>query len=264
MFTPVPFTHAQAAPFLNALRARTPIVHCITNDVVQAFTANVLLAVGASPAMIVAEEEAAGFAAVADAVSLNVGTVQRMTARSMILAASSASKYGKPWVLDPVAVGILPYRAGVAAELLTHRPTAIRGNPSEILALAGKSSTAKGPDSRDTVADAREAAEEVARRYKCIVAMTGESDCITNGMETYTVHGGHANLTRVTGTGCALSAVVAACISCGKHDSLAATAAACLLMKTAGEKAGVHAGLGSFAVALLDALSLLTGETLQG
>ncbi|MDL2307111.1 hydroxyethylthiazole kinase [Desulfovibrio sp. OttesenSCG-928-C06] len=256
MPSPVPFQPAQAVPFINALRSRKPVVHCITNDVVQAFTANALLAVGAVPAMIVAEEEAGEFAAMADAMLANIGTIHRNTAQSMLLATAAAHKNQKPWVLDPVAVGLLAYRAGVADQLLQNHPAAIRGNASEILALAGQSSSAKGPDSLDETSSAHDAADELAIRYQTIVALTGEVDFITNGRESLSVHGGHVNLTRITGAGCALSGIVAAFLGCNNTDRLGAVAAACQMMKTAGQDASRHAGLGSFAVALMDSLSL--------
>src|SRR3712207_1451743 len=111
-----------------ALRARTPLVHCLTNTVVQTITANALLAAGAAPAMVDAPEEAGDFAAVASAVLVNVGTVHARTAEAMRLAARSAGAAGTPWVLDPVAVGGLVYRTELATELVGLRPTVVRGN----------------------------------------------------------------------------------------------------------------------------------------
>lgn len=261
--SPVTFQPERALPFAASLRACNPVVHCLTNDVVQAFTANALLAVGASPAMVVAAEESPGFAALAGAVLINVGTLHRRLAESMLLAAASARSHGTPWVLDPVAVGVLPYRAGVTGQLLTHRPTAIRGNAAEILSLAGRASSAKGADSLDSTETALEAAQELAARHECVVAVTGEVDFITDGAATLAVHGGHINLTRITGAGCSLSALAAAFLACAEGDRLGAVAAACLLMKTAGQLAQertAELGLGSFAVALLDGLSLPPGK----
>ena len=121
----------------QALPGAAPLVHCLTNTVVQALTANALLAVGAAPAMVDDPAEAEDFAAVASAVLVNVGTVSDRTARAMRLAARSAATVGTPWVLDPVAVGALPYRTALAAELLDSRPAVVRGNASEVMALAG-------------------------------------------------------------------------------------------------------------------------------
>lgn len=277
------FTDAEALDFMRRVRHAKPLVHCLTNDVVQSFTANVLLAVGACPAMVVAEEEAGHFAASADALLVNVGTVRSDTAKSMLLAATSAMKHKRPWVLDPVAVGLLPYRAKVAEKLLELRPAVIRGNAAEIMALCGQSSSARGPDSCESSLKALNAAKNLALRQGCIVAVTGECDFITDGALTYAVKGGHLNLTLVTGVGCSLSAMTAAFAACAGSRSgddtapsgdygeqsanakapggddgerTAAVAAACLMMKRAGELAAAQRGLGSFAVALLDELSL--------
>ena len=258
MPSPIPFDFAAAAPYIKILRDRNPLVHCMTNDVVQAFTANVLLAIGACPAMIVEAEEVEGFVACADALLINVGTITKTLAHSMALATDAAVMHQKPWVMDPVALGILPYRAGVVSRLLQAHPAVIRGNPAEILFMAGQASMAKGPDSQNTALSALNAAQGLAVRCQCVVAVTGEIDFITNGLKTYSVHGGHINLTRVTGTGCSLSAIVAAFVGCPGVDRLAATASACLLMKTAGQLAGSNAGLGSFAAALLDQLTFLS------
>src|SRR5919205_3120914 len=139
----------------TALRERAPLVHFLTNTVVQAFTANALLAVGAAPAMVDAPQEAGEFAAIASAVLVNVGTVHARTAEAMRLAARSAGNAGRPWVLDPVAVGGLAYRTELARELVELRPAVVRGNASEVLALAGAGAGGRGVDS---TAGAEEAA----------------------------------------------------------------------------------------------------------
>src|SRR5919112_6470016 len=105
-----------------ALRARTPLVHCLTNTVVQTITANALLAIGAAPAMVDEPAEAGEFAAVASAVLVNVGTVQQRTAEAMRIAARTASEVGTPWVLDPVAVGGPTFPTQLAADPVQPRP----------------------------------------------------------------------------------------------------------------------------------------------
>lgn len=108
----------------------------MTNDVVQTFTANTLLALGASPAMVIETEEASQFAAIASALLINVGTLTQSRAQAMRAAVEQANAQ-TPRTLDPVAVGALDYRRRFCLELLSHKPTAIRGNASEIMALAG-------------------------------------------------------------------------------------------------------------------------------
>ncbi|EOC1311051.1 hydroxyethylthiazole kinase [Cronobacter turicensis] len=245
---------SHAAPVVTQLRRHAPLVHCITNDVVQNFTANVLLALGASPAMVVDAEEAAQFAAIADALLINLGTLTRPQQQAMRAAIDSACAAGKPWTLDPVAVGALTLRTEFAQEILARHPAAIRGNASEIRALAGESGGGRGVDATESAHQAREAAVLLARRSGAIVAVTGEVDYITDGERTLAVEGGTAMLTRVVGTGCALSAVVAACCAL-PGDRLENVATACWLMKRSGEQAqAVSRGPGSFSSALLDSL----------
>src|SRR5690606_21125850 len=129
----------EVAPLLARVRASSPLTHCITNAVVTGFTANVLLAIGAAPAMVDIVDEAGPFAGIASGLLVNLGTPtpeQRAASREAVAAATAA---GTPWVLDPVAIGALPVRTALAHELVTGRPTAIRGNASEILALGGMS-----------------------------------------------------------------------------------------------------------------------------
>ncbi|MCS2149989.1 hydroxyethylthiazole kinase [Scandinavium manionii] len=245
---------AQLAHTSHLLRDRSPLVHCMTNDVVQTFTANVLLALGASPAMVIDAEEAPQFTTLADALLINVGTLTQSRAAAMRSAVESANANHKPWTLDPVAVGALSLRTEFCQQLLALSPAAIRGNASEILALAGMSHGGRGVDTTDTAAAALPAAQALARQFSTVVAVTGEVDYITDGRRTASVKGGSSLMTRVVGTGCALSAVVAA--SCAlSGDRLDNIAAACGLMKQAGGVATENSnGPGSFVAAFLDAL----------
>lgn len=239
---------------LHHFRTRSPLTHCMTNDVVQTFTANVLLALGASPAMVIEAEEAEQFAKIADALLINVGTLTALRAQSMRRAIESAVAADKPWTLDPVAVGALSFRTHFCQQILRLKPAAIRGNASEILALAGMSAGGRGVDTTDSAATALPAAQALARQTNAIVAVTGEVDYITDGQRTRTVPGGDPLMTRVVGTGCALSAVVAASCSL-PGDRLDNVAAACGMMKRAGTLAGQQSrGPGSFAAAFIDAL----------
>lgn len=239
---------------LHHFRTRSPLTHCMTNDVVQTFTANVLLTLGASPAMVIEAEEAEQFAAMADALLINVGTLTSPRAQSMRRAIESAVAAGKPWTLDPVGVGALAFRTRFCQQVLTFKPAAIRGNASEILALAGMSAGGRGVDTTDTAASALPAAQALARQTNAIVAVTGEVDYVTDGQRTKTIAGGDPMMTRVVGTGCALSAVVAASCSL-PGDRLDNVAAACGWMKRAGSVAASRsAGPGSFASAFIDAL----------
>ena len=249
--------HAEITADLAALRARGPLVHCLTNVVASTLTANVLLAIGASPAMVHEEQEAAGFTSIAQAVLVNVGTITEATARAMEEAARTAAAKGVPWVLDPVGVGALPWRRRFARGLLAYRPGVIRGNGSEILSLAGSADGGKGVDSTASSADALTAAASLATTTGAVVALSGATDFITDGSEVVEVPGGNVMLTRVTGTGCALGAVIAAFLGAGCPPLRAATAASAVF-STAAETAMVYShGPGSFTVAWLDVLANL-------
>ena len=245
---------AQLAHSLQLLRQQAPLVHCMTNDVVQTFTANVLLAMQASPAMVIDPEEAAQFAGFADAVLINVGTLTCDRRDAMLAAVQAAQAAGTPWTLDPVAVGALSLRTAFCQQLLSLQPAAIRGNASEILALAHQAIGGRGVDSLHQADAALSAAQQLARDFKTIVAVTGEVDYVTDGAQTFSIPGGSPLMTRVVGTGCALSAVVAAFTSL-PGDRLQHVAAACRVMSLTGELAARQvAGPGSFVAAFLDTL----------
>lgn len=219
-----------AARHLELLRTARPLVHCLTNEVVQEITANVLLAAGASPAMVVAEEEAGFFAGIAGGVLINIGTPYPSRLRAMHASADAARAAGRPWVLDPVAAGGIPWRDGIIREFVEKQPTVIRGNASEILALAGEKSGGKGVDSTDSSDAAVEGAMRLAGSSGSIVVVTGETDYVTDGVRTLRVTGGDPMATLVVGTGCSLSALVAAFCAVS-DDRLTASATACALAK---------------------------------
>lgn len=262
--TSLPATSDDAIRVLEALRNSSPLVHCMTNIVVAGFSANVLLAVGASPAMVENAEESAEFAKIADALLVNLGTLSPDKVSAMRLAAIAANRSGTPWVLDPVAVGALGYRTRFAADLLAESPTVIRGNPSEILSLAGvTNSGGRGVDSTADSRSAHAAASEFARQQGSVVAVSGEIDYITDGVNAIQVRTGHPIMTRVTGVGCALGALVAACSAVESSPLIAASAATTILTIAAEEAVKASQGPGSFAVGLLDSLHSLDASTIR-
>lgn len=246
------------AECLEALRRAAPLTQGITNAVVTNFTANALLALGAAPAMCDIPGEAGLFASIAGGVLVNLGTPtaeQRDAAREAVGA-------GTPWVLDPVAVGALPVRTALARDLLAARPTIIRGNASEILALAGAGAGGRGVDATDSPDDALEAARALARETGAIVAVSGETDLIVDADRTARVTGGSALLTRVTGGGCALGAAMAA-FAAVTEPFEAAIAASAVWAIASERAASVSRGPGSFAVAFLDELARLEPSDLH-
>ena len=260
---------ATAGRLLDVVRSSAPLVQALTNSVVTGFTANVLLAVGAAPAMVDIPEEAGPFAQVAGGVLVNLGTPHAEQRDAMREAVTAARQAGTPWVLDPVAVGALPVRTRLAADLLAQRPAVVRGNASEILALAGHGAGGRGVDATDGPQAALGAATEIARTRGAVVAVSGPVDLVTDGQRVVRCENGTALLTQVTGGGCALGAVMAAFLAAqrslsaeddGAGDRLAATVAAVGAYALAAERAAVGAaGPGDFAVRLLDSLAALTG-----
>lgn len=237
---------------LARVREAGPLVQCITNTVVQNFTANALLAMGAAPAMTDIVGEAGIFAGIADALLINLGTPTPEQRAAAVEAARAANEASTPWVLDPVAVGALPLRTELARELVALGPTAIRGNASEIAVLAGSGAGGRGMEASEDIDAA--AAVALARESGAIVAVSGPQDLITDGRRVLRVDNGDELLTKVTGGGCTLGAVVAAFLSVER--SLESVAEAHAYYGAAAEVAaeGAH-GPGSFAVALIDALS---------
>lgn len=193
------------------LRRERPLVHNITNYVVMSLSANVLLALGASPAMVHAVEEVEDFVSISSALVVNIGTLSPSWVEGMQRAAARAVASGKPWVLDPVGCGATPYRTRVAAELAQQKPTIIRGNASEILSLAGTAAAGgKGVDSTADSDAAVSAAVALAQRTGAVVAVTGAVDYVSDGKQLVCIEGGAELMTLSTGLGCALSATTAA------------------------------------------------------
>ncbi|WP_236995523.1 hydroxyethylthiazole kinase [Halomonas huangheensis] len=247
---------------LEQLRHTTPLIHNITNYVAMNSMANILLALGASPAMVHAREEVAEFASIAHALTINIGTLSADWLEAMQQAARSATQHGKPWVFDPVAVGATQYRQQAGRLLIAERPSVIRGNASEILALAQQASTGRGVDSTAASDAARDAASELARATGAVVAVTGEIDLVTDGKRLARIHGGHPMMPRVTTLGCSLTGVVAAFIATSE-DTFLATCAALACYAEAGRIAGAaSSGPGSFSSAFLDALYQLDAGSL--
>ncbi len=265
---PEPSWAHRTAELLEAVRARGPLVHCITNTVVQNVTANVLLALGASAAMVDVVTEAGPFARVADALLVNTGTPHAEPRAASLEAASAAVDAGTPWVLDPVAVGSLPVRTALARDLLALGPTVLRGNASEVLAVLGASAGGRGVDSTVGTDDARDAAVAAVAgpdpdgRRVAAVAVSGPVDLlVAPGIGSVRVANGTELLTRITGGGCALGAVVAAFTAVSPDDAGAAAVAAAAVHTIAAELAARDAGgPGTFQPLFLDRLASLSPE----
>ena len=239
-----------AAEILMRLRAHSPRVHCITNAVAQHFTANTLLAAGATPSMTLAADEIGAFVARADALLVNLGTFDAERRAATATALEVAAERRIPWVLDPVFIDRSEPRAIYAASLVAQNPDAIRLNAAEFSALA--------ETEPEDAALSRYALDTLA-----VVALTGTVDRISDGAREVRIENGHPLMARVTAMGCAASALVAAFLAV-ESDAFAAVAAALLCFGVAGGLAGERAeGPGSFPAALIDALYALDRQKLE-
>jgi len=237
-----------AARLIEELRARGPRVHCITNTVAQAYTANMLLAAGCIPSMTLSAEEIGGFVGRAEALLVNLGTFDAERREASGIAIAAAHEHKRPWVLDPVFVDRSPARAAFARDLVKRGVRVVRLNQAELAALA------HGATREDAIA--------YARATGVVVALSGAADLVTDGTRAITIGNGHPLMARVTAMGCAGSALVAACLAL-EPDALLASAAALIALGVAGEIAvEKSAGPGSFAIAIIDALAALDAPAL--
>lgn len=251
----------KVADYLRKVRETNPLIHNITNVVVTNFTANGLLALGASPVMAYAKEEVADMAGIARALVLNIGTLNEMVVESMIIAGKEANEKGVPVIFDPVGAGATLYRTKTAERILAEvKVDVIRGNAAEVANVIGENWMIKGVDAGEQAGDVVELAKKAAKQLTCIVAITGKDDVVTDGCRTLVIHNGHPILTRVTGTGCLLSSVVGAFISVDRNV-LEATGAALACYGVAAELAIKQIGEerpGSFQIEFLDQLAMVS------
>ena len=237
------------------VRQERPLVYNLTNNVVTNVTANILLAAGARPIMSEGAAEAEPLAKAADALVVNIGTLHTRQITYFLKAGAYANEYGKPVVLDPVGVGATPYRDITVKQLLGEIKMAlIRGNYGEISYLAGSGGAVNGVDTASTELPL-ESFKKFAATTGAIVAATGKRDYVTDGQLLLTADTGHEWLQYVTGTGCALTSLMAAFTAVAREDALLAATAALAFYGAAAEKAAAKSkGPGSFAVKFIDAL----------
>ena len=249
---------------LDKIREQRPLVHNITNYVVMNFTANVLLALGASPIMAHAPEEMEEMVGLADALVINIGTLSAPWVDSMFLAAKAAGSRSVPLIVDPVGAGATRFRTKTAKELIAKaQPAVIRGNSSEIMALAGEAVQSKGVDSGNSTDEASLAAFALARESRAVVAVTGPEDFVTDGTRSVRIQNGHPLLGRITGTGCAATAIMGAFCAV-EPDAFLGAIGALLVLGISGELAARSSpGPGSFQTLLLDELDALSTVILK-
>jgi hydroxyethylthiazole kinase len=256
----------QLVKTLENVRKINPLVHNITNVVVTNFTANGLLALGASPVMAYAKEEVADMAKIAGALVLNIGTLSPDEIEAMIIAGKSANEHGVPVVFDPVGAGATPYRTETSRRIVKEvKISILRGNAAEVANVIGEEWTIKGVDAGEGTGNTVELAQITAKRLNTVVVITGKDDVITDGETTYLVHNGHPILTKVTGTGCLLSSIIGAFSAVEKNLLLASVSALATYGVTAeiAAKQAAEEGPGSFQIQLLNQLANITSEEIQ-
>ncbi|NMB76982.1 MAG: hydroxyethylthiazole kinase [Myxococcales bacterium] len=247
----------RCAERLALLRQKRPMIHHITNAVVQNFTANVTLCLGAAPVMAPARAEVEQMVSAAGALLLNIGTLDEEQVDSMICAGKRANALGIPVVLDPVGAGATKLRTDACRAILDAvRLSVLRGNAGEVLSLAGASGRVRGVDSLEAGGIDEDRVRAMARDFRLTVAVTGAVDVVSDGQRLFRVRNGHPLMARVTGTGCAATTAVAAFLAVDPMHPAEATACALAVFGLAGEiAAGRAAGPGTFVPHLLDALA---------
>lgn len=249
---------------LNLIRKQSPLIHNITNYVVMNNTANALLAIGASPVMAHSVDEVEEMAGIASSLVINIGTLEAVWVEAMLIAGKTALTKSTPIVFDPVGAGATTYRSKVCKQLIEEcKPSIIRGNASEIIALLDTEAQTKGVDSTNTSDSALNSAKALALQTNAVVVISGETDYITNGATVETVKNGNPMMAKVTGMGCTATAIVGA-FSAVNKNLLEAAAHGMAVMGITGEiAASISKGNGSLQIKFLDTLFNLDEEGIR-
>jgi hydroxyethylthiazole kinase len=262
----IPMRSNELGLILQRVREENPLVHNITNVVVTNFTANGLLALGASPVMAYAPEEVADMVSISRSLVLNIGTLNKDVVGSMILAGKTANEHGIPVIFDPVGTGATPFRTEMAQKIMKEvKISILRGNPAEIANVLGEKWEIKGVDAGEQQGSSVELAITAAQRLNTIVVITGKDDVLTDGKTTYLVSNGHSLLTKVTGTGCLLTSVIGAFVGVEKNLLLAALSAVTFYGIAAEKAIDIVGELkpGSFQIEFLNQLALVAPEDIH-
>lgn len=260
---------------IKNVRDKNPLIHNITNYVTVNDCANILLACGASPIMADDINEMEDISSICGGLNINIGTLNIRVTESMLAAGKEANKLGHPVILDPVGIGASKLRNEVVKLLLENiKFSVIRGNISEINALAlGKMGT-KGVDAKIEDGVTEENLNEVIEKIKkfskelgAIIAVTGAIDIVTDGEKTYIIRNGEAMMSKVTGTGCMLSALITAFIVANSENKLEGVAGAVCAMGLSGERAkrrlGSYDGNSTYRNQIIDEIFNMTDEVLE-
>ncbi|HBR01371.1 MAG TPA: hydroxyethylthiazole kinase [Ruminiclostridium sp.] len=262
---------------LKNVQEKTPLVHCITNYVTVNDVANVLLACGGSPIMADDINDAEDITSICNALVINIGTLNERTIATMLNTGKKANALSHPAVLDPVGAGASALRTSAAFKLLeTVNFSVIRGNISEIKTISHGSGTTKGVDAdvsdaitEKNLDEAISFAKKLSARTDSIIVITGAIDIVADAQKAYIVRNGHPLMSKVSGTGCMLTAIIAAYCAANSDNMLEAAAAAVCVMGLSGEMAydrliRTDGGTSSYRIYIIDAVGKMNGEVLEG
>lgn len=246
----------------NLIRTQTPLIHNITNYVAMDFSANALLAIGASPLMSFCPEEMDEIVRNANALVVNVGCLDNQQIEAMKIAVISAKKYDKPWILDPVGIGVSGIRRKICEDLISiEKPIVIRGNASEIATISHQKVSSHGVDSLEESHNVVAVAQQFSLKTGSVISISGETDCIIAGEQVAMIKNGHYLMSKVTAMGCTASAITGAFVAVD-DDAFTAAQNAMALMGVAGELAMKKSnGTGSLRMNFLDELTSFSAET---
>ncbi len=260
---------------LDNLKKVTPLVHNITNYVTVNDVANILLAVGASPIMADDITDAKQITAICTGLNINIGTLNAQTTKAMISTGIESNKLNHPTILDPVGVGANEYRTNFVKELLAAvKFDVIRGNISEIKAIANNTNTTRGVDANeadkvttDNLDSIIAFAKKLSEDLNSVIAITGAIDIVCDSKKAFIIKNGRKEMSKITGTGCQLSALITAFVSANQDKKLEATAAAVAMMGLAGEIGFSHLqkyeGNSTYRNRIIDAINNMTGDELE-
>ena len=249
---------------MSAVRQKRPLVHHITNYVTVNDCANICICCGGAPVMTDDIDDVVDMVSIANALVINIGTLNHRTIESMLAAGETAASKGIPVVLDPVGVGATPLRTNTALKIIDKvKPQVIKGNAGEMGVLSGAGGDVRGVDSHGASGDLSDIVRNIADRYGCIAAATGPQDYVSDGKDVYRLSNGHQFMECVSGTGCMLSSVVGSYVG-ANGPSVDSVISAITAFNIAAEDAAKAAkGPGTFKPAFLDALYNLDGASLD-
>lgn len=266
---------------IENVRTNSPLVHCITNYVTVNDVANMVLAIGASPIMADDEKDAVDITAICTGLDINIGTLNSRTIKTMYKAGKRANELNHPVILDPVGAGASKLRTQTTLGLINKiHFDVVRGNVSEIKTIYNGSGKTSGVDAsiEDVVTDKNlmdsvAFAKNLSKKLNTIIAITGAIDIVTDGNKSYVIRNGHPLMSRITGSGCMLTAVIDAFICANPDRKLDATACAVSVMGICGQKAfekgkaksgsDESCGTGTFRALMIDEMSLMTSSKFE-